>query len=233
MRTMIVSRDEWLLARKELLEKEKALTRTLEDLARERRRMPRVRVEKEYTFVGPEGRESLADLFAGRSQLIVYHFMFGPRWDEGCVGCSFWADNFNGTIDHIEQRDATMVAISRAPLAKLEAFKERMGWSFKWVSSGETDFNFDFGVSFPRTGEPGERTYNYEVLPTARGEGHGVSVFYKDANGEVFHTYSCYARGVEILNAAYQYIDLLPKGRDEDALPAPHAWIRHHDRYPS
>ncbi len=231
-RHQIVSRDRWLEARKRLLGKEKAFTHLRDDLSRERRDLPWVRVDKTYVFDGPDGRESLKDLFAARSQLIVYHFMFGPDWESGCKSCSFWADNFNGIVTHLNQRDVAFAAISRAPLPKLAAFSARLGWDFKWVSSFGNDFNFDYGVSFtPEEIAKGEISYNYASHKAYGPEMPGISVFLKDRDGEVFHTYSCFARGLDMLNTAYHYLDLVPKGRDEDALPGSMAWLRLRDEY--
>ena len=231
MKHLVVSPEEWLVARKGLLAKEKDFTRLRDRLSEERRGLPWVRVEKTYVFDGPDGKESLSDLFADRSQLVVYHFMFDPSWEEGCKSCSFWADNYGGAIAHLNQRDVTMVTVSRAPLAKIEAFRKRMGWSFKWVSSSATDFNRDYGVSFtPDERESGQAFYNYR-LGRIGGEMPGLSVFYKDGSGAVFHTYSCYARGLDSVISAYQLLDLVPKGRDEADLPYTMAWVRHHDRY--
>ncbi|HSB72203.1 MAG TPA: thioredoxin family protein [Candidatus Methylomirabilis sp.] len=228
----VVSREVWLVARKGHLAKEKALTRLRDRLSRERRELPWVKVEIEYLFEGPNGRETLADLFEGRSQLLVYHFMFDPSWREGCKSCSFWADNYNDIIVHLNHRDVTMVTVSRAPLPKLEAFKQRMGWGFKWVSSLHTDFNRDYHVSFtPEERETGEANYNYRLTNFPSSEGPGVSVFYKDQDGNVFHTYSCYARGLDMVNGAYHLLDLVPKGRDEEGPRSPMAWLRHHDSY--
>ncbi len=218
MNHRVVSSEEWGGARRQLLAKEKEFTRLRDQLSEQRRDLPWERVDKGYVLEGPNGKETLPELFAGRSQLIVYHFMFGPSWDEGCKSCSFWADNFNGIIVHLNQRDVTMVAISRAPFAKLDAFRKRMGWSFKWLSSFDSDFNRDYHVSFTEAEQATEAV--------------GISVFHKDASEHVFHTYSCYARGVDAMNGAYQYLDLVPKGRDEgDQKPHPQAWVRHHDKY--
>ena len=227
----VVSHEEWLKARTAFLVREKEFTRLRDEPSRARRELPWERVEKAYTFETPEGARTLAELFAGRSQLVVYHFMFAPEADQGCPHCSFWADNFDPVIVHLNQRDVTMVAVSRAPLAKLEAFKKRMGWSFRWASSGEGDFNYDFGASFrPEEVQAGAGFYNYRMGPVGR-DREGVSVFYREASGTVFHTYSAYARGIDILNTAYNYLDLVPKGRDEDGLEFVQAWVRHHDRY--
>lgn len=228
----IVSQTEWLGARKQLLTQEKEFTRLRDQLSQQRRELPWVKVEKLYVFDTPQGQETLADLFAGRSQLIIYHFMFGPEDEEACKSCSFWADNFNGIIPHLNQRDVTLLAVSRAPLEKLQAFHRRMGWNFKWVSSFHSDFNFDYDVSFPSTATPGQYSYNYAPTESTGGESPGLSVFYKNASGEVFHTYSSYARGLDMVNVAYHYLDLTPKGRDEDNLAWPMAWLDFHDRYP-
>jgi len=228
----IVSRDEWLAVRKQHLIREKELTRLRDQLSAERRALPWVKVEKTYVFDGPDGKATLADLFDGRSQLIVQHFMFGPGWEEGCVGCSFGADHVDGARLHFEHRDVTFVAVSRAPLAQLEAFKKRMDWRFKWVSSFGSDFNYDFHVSFTKDDEAkGKAFYNFELRDFESEEMSGISVFYKDGNGDIFHTYSTYARGDELLSSAYMYLDLVPKGRDEAGLPYPSAWWRHHDKY--
>jgi predicted dithiol-disulfide oxidoreductase (DUF899 family) len=230
----IVSRDEWLVARKELLRKEKEHTRQRDELSRQRRELPWVRVEKAYVFDGPDGRETLADLFAGCSQLIVNHFMFAPDWKEGCPICSFRADHLDGMLAHLAHRDATLVTVSRAPFAQVDAFKRRMGWQFKWVSSYGSDFNGDYGVSFTAADlAKGPTYYNYRRRGADAGESEapGTSVFYKDPSGVVFHTYSSYGRGEEQTMGSYMYLDLLPKGRDEDGLAFPMAWVRHHDRY--
>lgn len=228
----VVSREAWLAARIALLAKEKEFTRLRDELSRQRRALPWVKVEKPYVFDGPHGQETLADLFEQRSQLIVYHFMFPPDWDEGCLHCSFWADSFNGSPVHLQHRDMTFVAISRAPLAKIEPFKQRMGWSFKWVSSFQSEFNFDYQVSFtPEEMQRGTAFYNYVQTDPGITDREGISVFYQDNSGSVFHTYSCYARGIDMVNATYQLLDLAPKGRDEQQLEDPQAWVRHHDRY--
>lgn len=228
----VVSKEEWLDARKKHLAKEKEFARLRDQLSRERRDLPWVRVEKEYPFDGPDGKESLSDLFDGRSQLMVYHFMYGPDWEEGCPTCSFWADNFNGIGIHLCHRDINLVAVSRAPFPKLAAYKKRMGWTFKWVSSFESDFNWDFHVSFtPEEMEKEEVYYNYHIGKFPVEEAPGISVFYKNPQGEVFHTYSTFARGLDMLNGAYHFMDLVPKGRDEDNLPYSMAWLRRHDQY--
>ena len=232
MRNQVVSREEWLKARLELLAAEKEFTRQRDALTRRRMAMPSERVEKSYQFEGPKGALSLADLFDGRSQLIVYHFMFGPDWEEGCKSCSFWADNFNGIPIHLNHRDVTFTAVSRAPLAKINAYKKRMGWSFPWVSSYGSDFNFDYHVSLtPEQIAEGKAYYNYEVRPNTLSDEVGISVFYKNERSEMFHTYSCYSRGVDMLNGAYHYLDLAPKGRDEAGLKFPMEWVRRHDQY--
>jgi len=229
----IVSHDQWLEARKALLSKEKAFTRARDALSRERRELPWERVQKDYVFEGAAGRETLAQLFGSRSQLVVYHFMFDPGWEAGCKSCSFWADNFNGIDVHLAPRDTTLLAVSRAPYAKLAAYWTRMGWSFKWVSSFGSDFNFDYGVSFtPEQVAKGEATQNYGSSKAPGAETVGISVFLKDEGNAIFHTYSCYSRGVDMLNGAYHYLDLTPKGRDEPAQGNPQAWVRRHDEYP-
>jgi predicted dithiol-disulfide oxidoreductase (DUF899 family) len=229
----IVSQEEWLEARKRLLTQEKEATRLRDRLSQQRRELPWVRVEKNYVFDGVRGKESLADLFEGRSQLVVYHFMFAPDWKEGCRSCSFWADGFHAIGVHVIHRDVTMVAISRAPIEKLETFKRRMGWNFKWVSSGNNDFNYDYQVSFTLQELENEVQYNYTQQKTDTPDLPGVSVFYRDCNGDIFHTYSAYSRGIDILNPAYNYLDLVPKGRDEAELEWPMAWLRYHDQYES
>jgi predicted dithiol-disulfide oxidoreductase (DUF899 family) len=228
----VVSHKAWIGARRKFLAKEKKFTRLRDELAWQRRALPWETVDKQYVFDGPKGRETLAELFDGRSQLIVYHFMFAPDWDEGCKHCSFWADNFDGLGIHLNHRDVTFVAISRAPLAKLDAFKKRMDWSFKWVSSGRNDFNYDYQASFtPQEVESGAAFFNYSKSDVGVTDREGVSVFCKDQSGALFHTYSSYARGIDMLNAAYHYLDLVPKGRDEDALEFTQSWVRFHDRY--
>lgn len=227
----VVSRQEWVAARKELLAKEKELTRLRDDLARRRRELAWVKVTKAYVFEGPDGQVSLRDLFAGRSQLIVYHFMYGPDWTEGCPSCSFWADNFEGIPIHLAHRDATLVAISRAPYEKLAAYRRRMGWTFPWFSSNGSDFNFDFQVSYTQEQiESGSAEHNYQNTKVIE-ELPGISVFFRDETGDVYHTYSTYSRGLDMLNGAYHYMDLLPKGRDESGLPWTMAWLRRHDQY--
>lgn len=228
----VVSKDLWLRERKKLLAKEKEFTRARDQLSELRRNLPWFKVEKKYVFEGPGGEETLSDLFAGRSQLVVYHFMFDPAWEEGCKSCSFWADNYDRIIVHLNHRDVTMLGISKAPFKKLEAFKKRMGWSFKWVSSFGTDFNRDYHVSFTAEElDKGNAYYNYRLGTFPATEAPGISVFFKEENGDVFHTYSCYARGLDMLNGAYHYLDLVPKGRDEAGLPYTMAWLRHHDKY--
>jgi predicted dithiol-disulfide oxidoreductase (DUF899 family) len=228
----IVSREEWVSARQRLLAREKDFLRLRDELSSERRQLPWERVGKQYVFEGPGGRETLADLFGGRSQLIVYHFMFAPEWEAGCVGCSFWADSFNDVIPHLQQRDVSLVAISRAPLEKLRAFAARMGWNFKWVSAAGSDFNFDYQVSFrPDDLASGAAVYNYKPLNRQMTDMPGFSVFLKDDRGGLFHTYSTFARGLDSMNAAYQLLDLVPKGRDEAGLPFPMAWVKLHDLY--
>jgi len=226
----VVAAEEWLAARKELLAKEKEFTRLRDQLSALRRELPWEALTTEYVFEGADGRQTLPQLFAGRSQLIVYHFMFAPDWDAGCPHCSHWADNFNGGIAHLNQRDVTMIAVSRAPYAKLAAYRERMGWSFKWVSSLGSDFNFDYRVSFTAPELEAQRAfYNYAWQDPGVVEREGVSVFFKDGQQRVFHTYSAYARGIDILNTDYNLLDLTPKGRDE-AGRGPF-WVRRHDEY--
>jgi predicted dithiol-disulfide oxidoreductase (DUF899 family) len=230
MTQRVVSGEEWLAARKELLAKEKEFTRLRDQLSALRRELPWEALTKEYVFEGADGRQTLPQLFAGRSQLIVYHFMFAPDWDAGCPHCSHWADNFNGGIAHLNQRDVTMIAVSRAPYTKLAAYRERMGWSFKWVSSLRSDFNFDYRVSFTAAELEAHRAfYNYAWQDPGVAEREGVSVFFKDAQERVFHTYSAYARGIDILNTDYNLLDLTPRGRDE-AGRGPF-WVRRHDEY--
>jgi predicted dithiol-disulfide oxidoreductase (DUF899 family) len=227
----VVSREEWLEKRRELLAREKEFTRARDELSRRRRELPWMKVEKRYLFDGPNGAESLADLFDGRSQLAVYHFMYPPDWEEGCLHCSFWADHYDGMQPHLEHRDVTFVVVSRAPLAKIAEFQQRMGWKFKWVSSFHTDFNFDFGASFtPQEVERGDRVYNFGTMDAGTSDREGASVFYKDETGAIFHTYSTFARGIDMLNTTYQWLDLMPKGRDEDPDDV-QGWVRHHDRY--
>jgi predicted dithiol-disulfide oxidoreductase (DUF899 family) len=228
----VVSHEKWLNARLELLAAEKGFTQQRDALTRRRRAMPWERVEKSYQFDGPNGALSLADLFDGRSQLIVYYFMFAPDWEEGCRSCSFWADNFNGIPIHLNHRDVALTAISRAPFAKIDAYRKRMGWSFPWVSSYGSDFNFDYHVSFtPQEIAEGKAYYNYEVRPINVSDEQGISVFYKNERGEVFHTYSCHGRGIDMVNGAYQFLDLVPKGRDEDSFDFSMEWVRRHDQY--
>ena len=226
------TREEWLAARLELLEAEKALTRRSDELARQRQELPWVRIDKEYRFDTDEGTASLADLFAGRSQLLIYHFMFGPDYTAGCPSCSAIADGFDGSVAHLASHDVTLGAVSRAPLAKLQAYKRRMGWSFPWASSSETDFNFDFQVSqSPAEAGQKEVLYNYEMMAFPSTERPGLSVFSKDASRQVFHTYSSYARGLDILVGTYNFLDMAPEGRDEAGLKHSMAWVRHHDKY--
>jgi predicted dithiol-disulfide oxidoreductase (DUF899 family) len=227
----VVSRDEWVAERKLLLAREKELMRLKDAISRERRALPWVRIDKRYVFDTPEGRRTLAELFAGRRQLLVQHFMLAPGWEQGCKSCSYMADHSDGMTVHLEHRDVTTVAISRAPLVEIERFRRRMGWRFKWVSSHGTDFNYDFGVSFtPEQIAKGELAYNYGTM-TAHEELPGISAFCKDDAGEVFHTYSTYGRGVEVMMGTYNMLDLMPKGRDERELAYPMEWVRHHDRY--
>jgi predicted dithiol-disulfide oxidoreductase (DUF899 family) len=228
----VVSQNEWLAARKELLAKEKEFSRQRDALSAERRKLPWVKVEKEYVFDTPGGKKTLAELFGRKSQLIVYHFMFGPGWEEGCPSCSFLGDHFDGSVVHLAHRDVTLTAVSRAPLPQIEAFKKRMGWRFPWASSYGTDFNHDYHVSFTKDERAtGKVYYNYAETQFPSEEGPGASVFYKDATGAIFHTYSTYSRGLDILLGTYNFLDLAPKGRDEEGLKHTMAWVRHHDKY--
>src|SRR4051812_36094278 len=229
----IVSREQWIESRRAHLAKEKQLTRQRDELARERRELPWVRVEKDYLFDSSRGEITLSDLFAGRSQLLIYHFMFGPEWKEGCPSCSFVSDHLDGALPHLAARDVTLTMVSRAPLAKIEAFKQRMGWRFPPASSHTSDFNHDYHVSFtPAEKASGKVDYNYTMQPFPSDEAPGASVFYKDpASGEIFHTSSTYGRGLDALVGTYTLLDLVPKGRDEDALAFSMQWVRHHDRY--
>ncbi len=229
----VVGEKQWLAARKALLLKEKKLTKLRDAVSAERRKLPWRLVEKAYVFDGPNGKETLSDLFGGKSQLVIWHFMLGPNMKDGCTGCSFWADSFNGNIPHLAARDIRMMAVSRATMKKIVGFKKRMGWSFHWVSSHNNDFNVDYQVSSTREEfKKGKGVYNYEKA-APNDEMPGVSVFAKDTEGVIFHTYSTYARGMDPLNAGYQYIDLTPKGRDEYGHKnQPGEWFRHHDKYP-
>ena len=229
----VVTRDQWVEARKQLLVREKEFTRLRDQLSQARRDLPWVRLDKQYVFDGPHGKETLAQLFDGSSQLMVYHFMFHPDWNAGCKSCSFWADNFERNVVHLKARDVTMIAVSRAPFEKLDAFRKRLGWTFKWVSSGANDFNFDFHVSStPEERASGEFEYNYRRIKSSMPELPGISVFCRDDSGAVYHTYSCYARGLDMMNAAYHFLDLVPKGRDEaDQRPHAMAWVRFRDSY--
>jgi len=228
----VVSHEEWIAARRAHLADEKAFTRARDALSRKRRELPWERVDKSYVFEGPSGKETLANLFGGKSQLIVYHFMLGPDWEEGCPSCSLLADHFDGAVVHLAQRDVAFVVVSRAPLAQIEKFKRRMGWHFKWVSSFGSDFNHDYHVSFaPEELAKGQVYYNDTWRKVTVPELPGTSVFYQDESGTVFHTYSCYERGLDILIGAYNFLDIAPKGRDVEGLRFSMAWVRHHDKY--
>ncbi len=227
----VVSREEWLEARRAHLTAEKDLTRRRDELARQRRELPWVRVEKDYVFEGPNGPETLADLFGSRSQLIVYHFMLGPDWQEGCKSCSYLADHFDGMQIHLAHRDVQFAVVSRAPMHRIAAFRERMGWRFHWVSAYSTDFQHDYGVHLTAQELQGPPVYNYGTTPFTSQEAPGVSVFCRNDSGLIFHTYSAYARGLDALVGTYQFLDLVPKGRDEDGLAFTMEWVRHHDRY--
>lgn len=227
----VVSKKEWIKARKQLLIKEKKFSRLRDALAEQRRALPWVKIEKEYVFHGPGGKQSLYELFGDKSQLLVYHFMFGPGWGEGCPHCSFWADHYDSVNFHIGQRDTTFVVVSRAPLKEIMPFKKRMGWKFKWLSSNGGDFNFDFGVSFtPEQLKNGTAIYNYRPLEMDIDEREGASAFYKDEKGIVYHTYSTYERGIDLMNTTYNFLDMTAKGRDEDP-EASQNWVRYHDQY--
>ncbi|MCW5700959.1 MAG: DUF899 domain-containing protein [Bradyrhizobium sp.] len=228
----IVSREEWLEARKAHMVHEKEFTRARDRLSEERRALPWVKVGKDYVFDGPGGKVGLADLFKGRPQLVVQHFMFAPDWDAGCKSCSFWADGFERMILHLAARDTTLVAVSRAPLEKLEAFRTRMGWTFDWYSSQGSDFNYDFAVSFtPEEIKTGHNRYNFGTSGFGIEDAPGISVFYRDEAGGIYNTYSCFARGLDMMNAAYHYLDLTPLGRHEEGLPYPMDWVRLRDQY--
>ena len=228
----IVSREQWIEARRAHLAHEQDFTKARDRLSAERRALPWVKLDKAYVFDGSGGQQTLAELFRGRRQLVVQHFMFAPDWSEGCKSCSFWADGFEHMIPHLAARDTTLVAISRAPLPKLDAFKARMGWSFDWLSSAGNDFNYDFAVSFtPEAIEGGAKVYNFGTSGFGIEEAPGISVFYRDAAGDIFHTYSCFARGLDMMNAAYHYLDLTPLGRHEEGLPYPMDWVRLRDAY--
>ena len=231
MQHKIVPQDEWLKARKALLAKEKEFTKARDALSTTRRELPWTPVEKNYVFDGPNGKEAFPDLFGGRSQLMVYHFMLGPGWVQGCPSCSFLADHFDGAVIHLAQRDVSLVVVSRAPLAEIEAYKKRMGWKFKWVSSFGNDFNHDFHVSFTKDETAKGAEYNYAVGKIPSEELPGLSAFIRDENGKVFHTYSSYARGLDMLVGTYNFLDMAPRGRDEGALPWTMAWVRRHDEY--
>ena len=228
----IVSQAEWLEARQEHLKKEKEFTRLRDELSAERRRLPWVKVDQPYVFEGPKGRQTLADLFDGSSQLMIYHFMLGPDWKEGCASCSFLSDHIDGALIHLKHRDVKLMAVSRAPYSQIQPFKKRMGWKFDWVSSFGSEFNYDYQASHtPQAISNNTAYYNYGLLEFPVEETHGISVFYKDESGQVFHTYSSYARGCDMLVSTYHYLDLAPKGRDEEPLEFTMAWVRHHDRY--
>ena len=228
----VVTRNDWIAERKALLEREKESTRLRDQVARERRALPWVRIEKDYVFDTPAGPRRLAELFQGRRQLLVQHFMLGPGWEQGCKSCSFMADHLDGISVHLAQRDIALLAVSRAPLAEIERFRQRMGWKFTWASSNGNEFNRDFHVSFaPEDRIDGEVYYNYHLTAFPADEAPGISIFAKNDAGELFHTYSTFGRGVEVMMGAYSLIDLTPKGRDEQDLPQTMAWVRHHDRY--
>jgi predicted dithiol-disulfide oxidoreductase (DUF899 family) len=227
-----VPHAEWIAARKQLLAKEKEFTRLRDELSRQRRELPWEKVDKPYVFDGPRGKETLADLFDNRSQLIVYHFMLGPGWSAGCPSCSYISDHFDGMTIHLAHRDVTLAVVSHAPYTEIAAFKKRMGWQFHWVSSFGSDFNYDYHVSFtPEERAQGNIEYNYRQTTFPSDEAPGLSVFFKGTDANIFHTYSTYERGLDILVGAYNFLDLVPKGRDEDGLAHSMAWVRHHDKY--
>jgi predicted dithiol-disulfide oxidoreductase (DUF899 family) len=229
----VVSQKKWIAARKKLLVKEKKFSKARDELNRQRRSLPWVKLEEDYVFEGLTGKVALADLFDGKKQLIVYHFMFGPGWKDGCPHCSFWADHFDSVNPHIGQRDTAFVVVSRAPLKEIAPFKKRMGWKFKWFSSFNTDFNFDMNVSFtPEQLKNGTAIYNFAPLDMDIDEREGVSAFYRDKNGDIYRTYSSYARGIDLMNTTYNFLDLTAKGRDEDP-EATQNWVRYHDEYPA
>ena len=228
----VVSRPEWLQARRDLLAEEKAFTRQRDALNQKRRELPWVRVDKDYVFHDADGPVTMNDLFAGRRQLLIQHFMYGADWDEGCPSCSFWADSYNGVEVHLAHRDISLVFVSIAPFATLDAYRHRMGWTIRWVSSAGSTFNRDFNVSFsPEELEGGNVQYNYQPTTFPSTEAPGTSAFYRDESGAIFHTYSCFARGLDMLNGAYHLMDIAPLGRNEDGLPWPMAWLRRHDQY--
>ena len=230
----VVSHEEWVEARKAFLEQEKEFTRQRDALSKARRALPWEKVEKRYVFEGPEGKVTLSDLFEGRSQLIVYHFMFGPDWEEGCKACSYLADHFERAVVHLNQRDVSLAAVSRAPYPALEAFRRRLGWTFTWVSSLESTFNQDFNVSFTQEEIDQQKAhYNYRTRAFPMTEAPGASVFAKNEAGEIFHTYSVYERGLDMFLTTYHYLDIVPKGRDEDGLSFSMEWLRLRDSYES
>jgi len=229
-----VSHAEWIEARKQFLKKEREFTHLRDELSRQRRELPRERVEKNYAFEGPRGTETLADLFDNRSQLMVYHFMFGPAWSEGCPSCSYLSDHFDGMTIHLAHRDVTLSVVSRAPFDQIAAYKKRMGWRFHWVSSSGSDFNFDYNVSLSEQDKAGgSMYYNYATIPRSIDELPGLSVFSRDPDGSIYHTYSTYSRGLDILIGTYNFLDMAPRGRDEEGLKHSMAWVRHHDKYDS
>lgn len=228
----IANRDQWLAARTALLAEEKAFQRQRDDLSARRRALPWVKIEQDYQFEGPSGKINLADLFGDKSQLIIYHFMLGENWEQGCPSCSFWADGFNGNSEHMAHRDAAFICVSSAPMDKIDAYKKRMGWAFKWVSCHGSSFNHDYHASFtPEEMAAGKMEYNYRETSFPADEAAAISVFAKDGEGNIYHTYSCYSRGLDNMNVTYQFLDLLPKGRDEAELPSPMAWVKRHDQY--
>lgn len=232
MDNTVVAHEAWVRARKELLAKEKEFTKLRDQLSRQRQALPWERVKEDYLFAGPDGPVKLSGLFGDHSQLIVYHFMLGPGWEAGCPACSFLSDHLEPAVVHLNHRDVSVAVVSRAPLAEIQTYKQRMGWSFPWVSSNENTFNFDYNVSFTEEAiEQGDVHYNYRDQRFPSTEAPGASVFYKDGDGNVYHTYSTFQRGLDMFITAYHYLDIVPKGRDEDALPMSMAWVRRHDEY--
>lgn len=228
----VLSHDDWIEARKALLEKEKAFTRARDEISAARRELPWEMVDKDYVFTATDGEKSLGDLFDGRNQLLVYHFMLGPGWEQGCPSCSYLADHYNPAVVHLAHRDVTLVSVSRAPIGEIEVFRKRMAWDFRWVSSFGSDFNHDYQVSFEQDEmEAGEMYYNYRNTTFPASEAPGLSYFAKDEDGTVYHTYSTYGRGLDIFITAYNLLDHAPKGRDEQDLSHSMSWVRHHDRY--
>ena len=226
----VVPRAEWIEARMQHLAREKEFTRLRDQLTRERHELPWVKIDTRYSFEGPDGPEELGDLFAGKTQLLVYHFMFDPDWEAGCKSCSYLTDHFQGALVHLAARDVSLVAVSRAPLAQIRAFQQRMQWKHRWVSSYGSEFNYDFHVSF-RPDENGHVYYNYEDASFPSTEGPGISAFLRDRDGAIYHTYSSYGRGLDMFIGSYHLLDIAPRGRNEEGEPYPMNWVKHHDSY--